>query len=152
MLSFHNFFFFSDVLYKQSELGGLNRASQQPYHHPEKPWWDVIAVTVLKQGGLPHNHIIFHKTCLPLPGTLPWRRLRGRDMRKMPDQTAPITRFPRWITSAARPRSSQSRRAGTLTLELCSLRSETVSDTPVWNSLVVCKLQRMSGPEVSLYM
>lgn len=50
------------------------------------------------------------------------------------------------------PWSGQRRRAGTLTLELCSLRSETVSDTPVWNSLVVCKLQRMSGPEVSLYM
>lgn len=87
-------FFFSDGLYKQSELGGLNRASQQSYLHPEKHWWDVIAVTVLKQGGLPHNHIIFHKTRLPLPGTLPCRRLRGRDMRKMPDQTAPITRFP----------------------------------------------------------
>lgn len=79
MLSFHNFFFFSDALYKQSELGGLNRASQQPYHHPEKHWWDVIAVTVLKQGGLPHNHIIFHKTRLPLPGTLPWRRLKRHE-------------------------------------------------------------------------
>ena len=60
---------------------------------------------------------------------------------------------PRQITSAARPRSSQSWRAGTLTLELCSLRTETVSDTLVWNSFVVCRLQRMNEPEWgSLYI
>ena len=89
-----------DVLYKQSDLLGLNRFSQQLFHHP-KHWWDAIGVTVLKQEGILIITSFFTRH-LPLPGTLPVRSWGKRHEENARPNSNDHT-IPQWITSATWP-------------------------------------------------